>query len=193
MCFLKQCLDANSNIAILPKLNWYSLKNWNIHALYFATLVISSVWKVRVALALLIVQWMYLWCKPRETSLVREMGSSHCQMCCDRDSLPVRITPASWSCGGWQQCCCYCLHAGRLPSCCARWNDGALPTAFYCIHHTMRCFGMPCVGVMPTLRQCHRLRSFIPYGRNLRRFVVDGSCWTVWYQVSEQVQCILFG
>jgi hypothetical protein len=45
----------------------------------------------------------------------------------------------------------------------------------------MRCFGMPCVGVMPTLLQCHRLRSFIPYGHNLRQFVVDDSGWTVWW------------
>jgi len=33
--------------------------------------MLSSVWKVRVALELLIMQWMYPWCKPRETYLFR--------------------------------------------------------------------------------------------------------------------------
>lgn len=112
-------------------------------------------------------------------------------MYCDRNSWPVRSTPALWSCGGWHQCCCYCLHAGRLPSLCARWDDGALPAAFYCIQHTMRCFGMPYVGVMTTLRYFHRLLGFVPYGRNLRQCVVDDlfeQC--VEYQASELVRCL---
>jgi len=153
--------------------------------------MITSVWKVRVALALLIMQWMYLWCKPRETYVVINGLLPLSDVLWSRSLTSPHYTRILilW----WMAAVLLILPACR-PSpfsvCAFRWRGAAYCILLHSPHYAV--FGMPCVGVMPTLRQCHRLRSFIPYGRNLRQFVVDDSGWTVWYQVSEPVQCVYF-